>query len=125
MNWNLLDIGSIAVTITIVEFLKPLVAERFIPLLPFGVAYLVAFIVVGNAGYNVFTNEFFLKWVNEGLKIALASMSAWKIYTTTIKGNNTIDDVLDFSLEEDEEEQETEEEQKVEEGEKDNDRLSS
>lgn len=116
MQWNLIDIGSIAVTITIVEFLKPLLTERLIPLLPFAVAYLVAFVVVGNAGYNIMTNEFLIKWINEGLKIALASMSAWKVYTTTIKGTPK-DEVLDFSGEEEKDSGE-------EEGEKD-DKLSN
>lgn len=99
MQWNLIDVGSIAVTIAIVEFLKPLVAERYVPLLPFAIGYLVAFVVVNNTGCFVTDAGFWPKFINEGLKIALASMSAYKLYKTTIKGDN-VDETLDFSLDE-------------------------
>jgi len=101
MEWKLLDIGSIAVTIALVEWLKPLVKERFIPLLPFLFGYLVAVVVVANAGCSINSQEFLTKWILEGLKIALSSMASYKIYKTTIKGDGLNDNELNDIIEKD------------------------
>jgi len=87
MDFNLTDVGAVAVVIAATELLKKHVRERWIPLIPLALGLLVAMPVViideyGWPGEAVFA----ARTVLEGLKIAFAAMGTFKVYKTTVKG---------------------------------------
>ena len=84
---NLIDGGLVLLVIVIVDILKKRVMERWIPILPFPVAGILAGLAViaaagGWPGWAAWGSKTFL----EMLKVAFAAMGLFKVWKTTVKG---------------------------------------
>lgn len=85
-----LDAGTVAILIFITQALKKHITPRWIPVLPFLIGWILAvpvvFVTKGSGlSIQVFISAVFL----EGLKMAVLSMSAYKIGFTTIAGKDS------------------------------------
>ncbi len=87
LDHNLIDLGLAPVVIVIVEYLKPRVGKRYVPLLPFPVsAALVSLSVIVDANGWPGWGAFLPRVMLETLEVAFAAMGMYKIYWTTILG---------------------------------------
>ncbi len=84
MEFGYLDAGLVPAVIVTVELLKKRVADRWVPLLPFGVSLVFSFFAAAATGLTGFALA--AKTAVEALKMAFAAMGLWKLYHTTIRG---------------------------------------
>jgi hypothetical protein len=85
-NLNITDSGLVALVIATVNVVKRRVPQRYWPILPFAVGWVVS-IPIELAVNNHPTvakaiNDIFM----QGIKLATLSMAAYKVHRTTIKG---------------------------------------
>ena len=83
---NLIDYGLVPVVIVLVQLLKKYVRERWIPIVPLPVSFVLAGLAIVGIGEWMGWPAFLARTFVEGLKVAFASMGLFKLYKTTLKG---------------------------------------
>lgn len=86
MEYNLVDVGLVAVVIALTDRLKPHIADRYVPLVPVALGFVLAVPAVVWARGPMPLSVLLSGAVLEGLKLALSAMGAFKVWHTTIKG---------------------------------------
>lgn len=81
MEIEVLDVTLVALTMALTQIIKPLIKERYVPLIPIVVSLILTTLYSlsfqKQIGWNV---------VFESLKIAFASMGIFKVAKTTVAG---------------------------------------
>lgn len=81
MEIEVLDVTLVALTMALTQIIKPLVKERYVPLIPIVVSLILTTLYSlsfqKQIGWNV---------VLESLKIAFAAMGIFKVAKTTVAG---------------------------------------
>ncbi len=87
MDMQLIDVGAVGVVVALTQMIKAYIAERWIPIIPFIISFLIAVPVTilhykGIPGLSVFISMILL----EGLKIGALASASFKIGKTTVLG---------------------------------------
>jgi hypothetical protein len=80
-----IDVGLVSLVLTIVQQAKKCVRNRWVPLLPWGVSFVLCSLATLRNGWFGW-GAFFAGTFIDTMKVAFASMGLFKIWHTTIKG---------------------------------------
>lgn len=87
---NIIDLGIVPIVIAVCQWVKTKtkIPERWVPVVPFIISFALCSLVIiyTNGGWPGIT-KFVSGSILETIKVAGASMGAFKLYHTTVKGN--------------------------------------